>query len=34
MGKAFQLWGENTEASDVFERIAAAEKQVGCLITT
>ena len=28
MGKAFQLWGEgkNTEASDLFERIAAAEK--------
>ena len=28
MGKAFQLWdeGKNTEASDVFERIAAAEK--------
>lgn len=28
MGKAFQLWGEgkNTEASDMFERIAAAEK--------
>ncbi|SHH03872.1 hypothetical protein SAMN05444372_11366 [Flavobacterium micromati] len=27
MGKAFQLWGEgkNTEASDLFERIAAAE---------
>jgi hypothetical protein len=28
MGKAFQLWkeGKNTEASDMFERIAAAEK--------
>jgi hypothetical protein len=28
MGKAFQLWGEgkNTEASDMFERIATAEK--------
>ena len=28
MGKAFQLWdeGKNNEASDVFERIAAAEK--------
>lgn len=28
MGKAFQLWseGKNTEASDLFERIAAAEK--------
>src|SRR3970040_89100 len=28
MGKAFQLWGEgkNTEASAMFERIAAAEK--------
>ncbi|TDE51058.1 hypothetical protein [Flavobacterium sp. GT3P67] len=28
MGKAFQLWGEgkNTEASDLFERIAGAEK--------
>lgn len=28
MGKAFQLWGEgkNTEASDLFERIASAEK--------
>ena len=28
MGKAFQLWGEgkNTEASDLFERIAVAEK--------
>jgi tetratricopeptide (TPR) repeat protein len=28
MGKAFALWGEgkNTEASDLFERIAAAEK--------
>jgi hypothetical protein len=28
MGKAMQLWGEgkNTEASDMFERIAAAEK--------
>jgi hypothetical protein len=28
MGKAFQLWGEgkNTEASDLFERIATAEK--------
>ena len=28
MGKAFQLWGEgkNTEASDLFERIAAAEQ--------
>ena len=28
MGKAFQFWGEgkNTEASDLFERIAAAEK--------
>ena len=28
MGKAFQLWGEgkNTEASDLFERIAAGEK--------
>jgi len=28
MGKAFQLWGEgkNKEASDMFERIAAAEK--------
>ena len=28
MGKAFQLWGEgkSSEASDVFERIAAAEK--------
>ena len=28
MGKAFQLWGEgkNTEASDMFERIAAADK--------
>ncbi len=28
MGKAFSLWGEgkNTEASDLFERIAAAEK--------
>ncbi|MBF2708908.1 hypothetical protein [Flavobacterium soyangense] len=28
MGKAFQLWGEgkNTEASAIFERIAAAEK--------
>jgi tetratricopeptide (TPR) repeat protein len=28
MGKAFTLWGEgkNTEASDLFERIAAAEK--------
>ncbi|MDR6846101.1 hypothetical protein [Flavobacterium granuli] len=28
MGKAFQLWGEGktTEASDLFERIAAAEK--------
>jgi len=28
MGKAFQLWGEgkNNEASDMFERIAAAEK--------
>ena len=29
MGKAFQLWGEgkNTEASALFERIAAAEKK-------
>ena len=29
MGKAFQLWGEgkNTEASAMFERIAAAEKR-------
>ena len=28
MGKAFQLWdeGKNTEASAMFERIAAAEK--------
>ena len=28
MGKAFQLWGEgkNTEASDLFERIAGADK--------
>ena len=28
MGKAFQLWGEgkNSEASDLFERIASAEK--------
>ncbi|WP_281239265.1 hypothetical protein [Flavobacterium praedii] len=28
MGKAFQLWkeGKNTEASDMFERIAAADK--------
>ena len=28
MGRAFQLWGEgkNTEASDMFERIAAADK--------
>lgn len=28
MGKAFQLWGEgkNSEASDMFERIASAEK--------
>ena len=28
MGKAFQLWGQgkNTEASDMFERISAAEK--------
>ncbi|WP_188049785.1 hypothetical protein [Flavobacterium sp. GP15] len=28
MGKAFQLWGQgkNTEASDLFERIAAAEQ--------
>jgi hypothetical protein len=28
MGKAFQLWGEgkNTEASDMFERIASAQK--------
>jgi hypothetical protein len=28
MGKAFQLWGEgkNTEASDLFERIASADK--------
>ena len=28
MGKAFQLWGEgkNTEASDMFERIASADK--------
>ena len=28
MGKAFQLWGEgkNTEASDLFERISAAER--------
>jgi len=29
MGKAFALWGEgkNTEASDLFERIASAEKE-------
>lgn len=29
MGKAFELWGEgkNTEASNMFERIAAAEKE-------
>jgi hypothetical protein len=34
MGKAFQLWDEGKTLKLRMYSVAAAEKQVGCLITT